>query len=227
MVPEIADKDYAGSGFIHYAAILGSDLTNILPFVVDCVRAGVLCKDRVHRGSEDEALQNKVIRTCQLLMDTLREWLPAEPEKMACIYPAMIWLQYTTWVMRDLATRASSSVGAYLNVASHAQPNLLRCVEQSSQAREMLLWAAVVGITTSADETTRTQYASRVLTLARSLDVVDLRSSWKNFIWFEAFTIIDYGLICAALDEAVKQYPFLANPHWGTTRRTLLYGLGE
>ena len=221
LFPEISDEYSAGFGFFDHADILGSGLTNILPFVVDCVRAGIVCKDRVLLGSEDEALQNKVIRKCQELMDILREWLPAGPERMACIYPAMIWLQYTTWVMRDLATKASSSVDAYRNVTSHAHPNLLRCVRKSSQAHEMLLWAAVVGIATSSDEAVRIQYASRVLNLARSLEVVDLRNSWKKYIWFEACAIIDYGLICAALDEAVRQDPLLATQHWETTRRAL------
>ena len=224
LVPDISDEDFAGSGFFDHADILGSELTNILPFVVDCIRAGVLCTDRVLWGSENEALQNEVIRRCQAIMDTLRERLPAEPEKIACIYPPMIWQQYMTWVMRDLATRASSSVDAYRNITSHAHPNLLRCVEQSSQAHEMLLWAVAVGIATSSDEPARIQYASRGLNLARTLDVVDLRNSWKRYIWFEVCPIIDYGLICAAFDKAVRQDPLLATRHWETTRRALLYG---
>ena len=224
LVPKVADD--AGTGFFYHVDVLGSDLTDLLPYVVDCVRAGILCKDRVSQGSENEALQNKVIRTCQTLMDTMREWLPAESEKMACIYPAMIWLQYTTWVMRDLATKASSSVDAYRNVTSHAHPNLLRCVEQSSQAHEMLLWAAVVGIATSSDEAARIQYASRALNLARSLDIVDLRCSWRSHIWFEACAIIDYELICAAFDEAVRLDNLLATHHWEATRRLLMNGIG-
>lgn len=227
LVPEISGDDSVGSGFVDHADVLGPDLTNILPFVVDCVRAGVLCNDLVLWGSEDEVLQNKVIRKCQVLMDTLRERLPAEPEKMACIYPAMIWLQYTTWVMRDLATKASSSVEAYRNITSHAHRNLLRGVEESSQAHEMLLWAAAVGIATSSDEATRIQYASCGLTLARNLDVVDIRNSLKRYIWFDVCAIIDYGLICATLDEAVRQNPLLATQHWEKTRRALLYGLGS
>ncbi|KAJ9617176.1 hypothetical protein H2200_000897 [Cladophialophora chaetospira] len=222
MVTEISDDDFAGSGFVDHAEILGSDLTDTLPFVVDCVRAGVLCKDRVLLGSENEALQYRVIRTSQALMDTLRAMLPAEPVRMACIYPAMIWLQYMTWVMRDLATKASSSVDSYRNVARQAQPNLLRCVEQSSQAHEMLLWAAVVGIVTSRDEATRIRYATRGLNLARNVDVVDLRDSWRRYIWLDVCAIIDYGMICDAFDEAVKQDPLLATQQWERTRRALL-----
>ena len=89
-------------------------------------------------------------------------------------------VEYVTWVMRDLADQANWSVDAYRGMTSDAHPNLLRCVEQSSHI-EMLLWAAVVGIATSSVEAVRTQYASRVLTLARSLDVVDLRNSWKRY----------------------------------------------
>ncbi|ETN44816.1 uncharacterized protein HMPREF1541_09691 [Cyphellophora europaea CBS 101466] len=227
LVPKVPEDDVAGSGFLDHADMLGEDLVNLLPSVVDCVRAGVLCKDRVLRGLENEVLQNKVIRKCQALMDTLRQWLPAEPEKMACIYPAMIWLQYTTWVMRDLATKASSSVDAYRNVTSHAHANLLRCVEQSSQAHEMLLWAAVMGITTSADEVARVLYASRGLSLARSLDVVDLRDSWKRYIWFEACAIIDYGLILAALNAAVRLDPSLATQQWESVRKGPLLRLSQ
>lgn len=226
LVPEISDEDSAGSGFFDHADILGPNLTEILPFVVDCVRAGVFCNDLVLRESENEALQNKVIRKCQELMDALREQLPAEPEQMACIYPAMIWLQYTTWVMRDLATKAISSVDAYRKITSHAHPNLLRCLERSSQAHEMLWWAAVVGIATSSDEAARIRYASFGLNLVTSLGVVDLRYSWKRYIWFENCAIVDYGLICAALDKAMRQDPLLAPETWETTRTDLLLGFG-
>jgi hypothetical protein len=224
LVPEITDEGFAGSGFCEHAEILGSDLIDILPYVVDCVRAGVSCKDRVLWGSEDEVLQNRVIHQCQTLMDALRQQLPAEPEKMACIYPAMIWLQYMTWVMRDLATKAGASVGAYRNITSHAQPNLMRCVEQSTQAHEMLLWAAAVGIATSSDKAARIHYASRGLNLATSLNIIDLKNSWTKYIWFDVCAIIDYGLICAAFDEAVRQDPVLATHQWESKRRALLYG---
>ncbi len=224
LVPEISDGEFAGSGFLDHAGILGPDLTYILPFAVDCVRAGVLCKDRVLQGSENEALQLRVIHTCQALMDILRGRLPAEPEKIACIYPVMIWLQYTTWVMRDLATKASSSVDAYRHITSHAQPNLLQSVEQSSQAHEMLLWATMVGIATSSDEAVRIQYASHGLSLATSLDAADLRTSWRKYIWFESCAIIDYGFICGAFDDAIRQNPFLETQRWETMRRALLYG---
>ena len=227
LAPDIPDEDFAGSGFFDHNDVLGSDLTSVMPSVIDCVRAGVSCKDRVLLGSENEALQNKVIRKCQSLMDALRERLPAEPVKMACIYPAMIWLQYMTWAMRDLATKVISTVNAYREVTSHAHPNLLRCVEQSSRAPEMLLWAAAVGIATSSDAAARTQYAHRALVLAESLDIADLRNSWKGYVWFEESAIIDYGLICAAFDAAVQQDPSLATKHWHTTRRALLTGLGQ
>lgn len=224
MVPVVSDNDRAGSGFSEHADILGPDLTNILPFVVDAVRAGMLCKDRALSGFENEAMQHKVIRQCQALMDMLRQQLPTQPVKMACIYPAMIWLQYMTWVMRDLATKAGSAAGSYRNVARQAQPNMLRCVEMSSQAHEMLLWAAVVGITTSLDEASRGRYATRGLNVAESLGVVDLRNCWKKYIWFEACTIIDYGLICTAFDEAIRQDPRLATQQWETARKALLSG---
>lgn len=226
LVPEAANSDFAGSGFLDHADVLGQDLTSILPSVVDCVRAGVMCKNRATRGLEDEALQNKVIRNCQALMDALRAQLPAEPERMACIYPAMIWLQYSTWVMRDLATKASSSVDAYRKVTSHAQPNLLRCVRQSTQAHEMLLWAAAVGIATSADEAARVRFASSGLELARRLDIVDLRNSWERYIWFDTCAVIDYRQICAAFDEAVLHKAFFAR-QWETMRVGLQSGLVE
>ena len=227
LVAEISQEEFAGFGFSDHVDVLGSDLTKILTFVVDCVRAGVLCKERVVWGSEDEYLQSQVIHRCQELMDTLRERLPAEPEKEACIYPAMIWLQYTTWVMRDLATKASSSPAAYRNITSHAHPNLLGCIDQSSQAHEMLLWATLVGVATSSDEAVRTEYASRALNLARDLDVIDLRISLERYVWFEACAIIDYALICDALDEAVRQNPLLGSQQWEHMRRGLSYGYGD
>lgn len=223
LVPEVLDGDLTGAGFFNHADILGSELVGILPVVVDCVRAGVLCNDLVLYGSEDEVLQNKVIRRCQGLMDALREQLPAEPEKMACIYPAMIWLQYTTWIMRDLATKATSSVNAYRKITNHAHPTLLRCIERSSKAQEMLLWAAAVGIATSSDEAVRIQYASHALKLVTSFDVVNLKSSWRNYIWFEVCAIIDYELVLATLDKAVEQQPWLETQQWEALRTSMLY----
>jgi hypothetical protein len=221
LVPNIPSEDIAGLGFTEHVEILGSDLAKLLPFAVDCVRAGVLCKERANAGSEDEALQRTVIQQCQGLMDVFRECLPAEPERMACIYPTMIWLQYTTWVMRDLATKASASVNAYRKITSHAHPNLLRCIGQSSQAQEMLLWAAAVGTATSSDESVRMQYGRFVLTLARALNIVDLQESWKKFIWFEDCAVVNVETILATLDEVVLQHPLLANQQWPAMRKAL------
>lgn len=44
----------------------------------------------------------------------------------------------------------------------------------------------------------------------------------RGSIWFEVCVIIDYGFICAAFDEAVKQDPNLATQHWEATRRRLV-----
>ena len=227
LLPEMSNDDSAGSGFFNHADVLGTALVEMLPFAVDCVRAGVLCSERVVLGIEDEGLQNKVIRQCQTIMDRLRERLPGEPEQMACIYPVMIWLQYTTWVMRDLATKASSRVDAYRNITTHAHPVLLKCLQQSTQAPEMLLWAAAVGVATAADKASRVKYANLARGFARALDVVDLRKSWKRYMWFEDCNIIDYTLICAALDEAVRQDTQPVNQHWRTARTILSYRLGR
>jgi hypothetical protein len=205
LVPEIPDADVAGSGFLEYRHLLGFDLISIMPAVVDCVRAGILCRDLAEWGSEDEVMQNKVIRKCQTSMDTLRQRLPAGHEQTACIYPAMIWLQYMTWVMRDLATQASSSVDAYRNITRHAHANLLRSVQQSSQAPELVLWAAMVGIATSPDEAVRVQYATCVIHVAGELQATDLRSILKKYIWFEILPIIDYSLIQAAFSVVIER----------------------
>ncbi|KAK5050395.1 hypothetical protein LTR84_003676 [Exophiala bonariae] len=223
LVPETSQNDSIGAGFNNHAEVLGPELVEILPFIVDCVRAGVLCNELMLFDSEDEILQNKVIRRCQGLMDALREQLPTGPEKMACIYPAMIWLQYTTWVMRDLATKATSSVNAYRKITNHAHPTLLRCIGQGTQAQEMLLWAAAVGIATSSDEAVRIQYASHALRLAANLDLVELMSSWRSYIWFEVCAIVDYALILDALDKAMEQDSSLESQDWETSRRSMMH----
>lgn len=223
LVPEISYGESIGSGFFNHTQILGAELVGILPFIVDCVRAGVLCNELMLLDTEDEVLQNKVIRRCQGLMDALREQLPAEPEKMACIYPAMIWLQYTTWVMRDLATKATSSVNAYRKITNHAHPTLLRCIAQGTQAQEMLLWAAAVGIATSSDESVRIQYASHALQLAATLDILDFMSSWRQYIWFEVCAIVDYALILDALDKAMEQESSDSTRDWAASKRAMLH----
>jgi hypothetical protein len=214
--------DNAGTGFLGHADILGTTLARLLPFVIDAVRAGIRCKELWAQGSEDSVMQNKVIRRCQDLMDALREQLPAKSERTACIYPSMIWLQYMTWAMRDLLTKASSAVAAYRNITSHAHPNLLRCVEQSSQCYELLLWAAMVGITTASDTNDRARYARRALILASIADVFDLKACLEKFVWFEECPIIDRELICAACDEAVRSDSTLATSWWLATRAVLL-----
>jgi hypothetical protein len=214
LVPEIPDGDVAGSGFLDHGGLLGFDLISIIPGVVDCVRAGILCRDLAEWGSEDEVMQNKVIRKCQALMDTLRQRLPAGHEQTACIYPAMIWLQYMTWVMRDLATQASSSVDAYRNITRHAHSNLLTSVQRSSHAPELVLWAAMFGIATSPDEAVRVQYATRVIHVAGELQTTDLRTILKKYIWFEILPIINYDVIQTAFLIAIERDPVQREPLW-------------
>jgi hypothetical protein len=259
-LPDELNVDPSGNGFHCLLHVLGPDLLAILPYCIDVVRASVRYLARLRepdkpcrtaspaqssqndspQTAEEEFLTNRIIHTCQTLMDSLRSLLPTTSTRTACIYPTMIWLQYTTWVMRDIATqapRSASSVQAYRKVTSHAHPNLLAAIRDDAtgkEARELRLWAAAVGLITCAETSVRREYAKLVLSLARKEAVPDLRGCWVRFIWFEEADLVDFGLLVGALDEIVEEAVAGAKKRnqnvggvlreWGLMRRLLVAG---
>lgn len=186
----LLEDSAAASLFDLHERSLGKSLVDTARCIVDCVRAVEMCRQRVGQQSPVTPF---MLRTGSRIYDLPHQLLmemPGSAVKEACIIALGWWLLYAAHAAWELHRQFAAGEDARL-LLHHWGPQLVKRLDDCEITSNLTLWFAASGMTFAASQDVFVSCAVKAATMASKLGIVDIRQSLKQYLWIEAFNLLD------------------------------------
>jgi hypothetical protein len=176
--------------FALYEKLLGKSLVDTALCIVDCVRAVEICRNRVGQQMPVTPFMLRAGARIYDLPHQLLIEMPGSAVKEACIIALGYHILYSSHAAWELHQKFAAGEDARL-ILRHWGPKLLERLEICDITSPLTLWCSASGMLFAASQDVFVSCAMKTTTIASRLNIYDIRQTLKQYLWIEAFNLVD------------------------------------